>query len=409
MMENDLEQLVLTLLDASWSSNTITKLTDIFEKQTSQTIPSFVSVSLKSLLTIEQWAWQMLSKDSWQGIDLDNCVKLFHVLHSFNIKLILNNDGIQPDTKISLLIPSNIDWIDGILEQIESSSDTLLTFASLWFDTLSYLAQQLSEIVYSPTMLHLNNRLSRDFIMTNQYKFYLKQLCEPNPTQSIFTAKQLFYMKTCSFSLNVYLWSKSQNFAFTSEEIIKFLSEDYSRMILVHSYTMDSWSNELLSCIAHIIGLICSSCWWGGQKPQHIEFIVPSKDTTYEHIFALIRLVSYHPFHQRISAQLYNNETVLIDASLIFLFGVVETYDLSCFISSQTNLPATLWLIAQTSSYDRIRACAYGFLAEILSDKQLKELKISDNICEFFFYILEQAWSHPTKKWKKITIPYLLK
>jgi hypothetical protein len=387
----------------------IIKIVAILEEQICQTIPSFVSVSLKSLLIIENWAWEMLSKDSRKWIDVDIHVKFFDVLHSFNIKLILTNDGIQPDTKMLLLIPSNIDWIDGVLDQIESSNDTFIIYASLWFDTLSYLAHALSDIVYSPMMRHINDRLSRDFLMTNQYQFYLKQLGESKLSQSIFTAKQHFYMKTCSFSLNVYLWSKSQNFPFTGEEIIKFLSEDYSKMILAQSYTIESWSNELLSCVAHIIGLICSSCWWGGQRAQHIELIVPSKDTTYEHIFALIRFVSYQPFHQRISAQSYNDETLLIDASLIFLFGVVETQNLGCFLSSKTNLPTTLLSIAQTSPYDRIRICAYGFLAEILSDEQLKGLKMVDNISEFFFDILEQAWNHPTKKWKKITIPYLLK
>jgi hypothetical protein len=350
----------------------------------------------------------MLSKDSRQWTNVDIHVKFFHVLQSFNIKLISANDGIQPDTKMSLLIPSNIDWIDGVLDQIESSNDTFLILASLWFDTLSYLAHALSEIVYSPTMTHINNRLSRDFLMTNQYKFYLKQLREPKLSQSVFTAKQRFYIKTCSFSLNVYLWSKSQNFPFTGKEIIKFLSEDYSQMILAQSYTVESWSNELLSSVAHVIGLICSSCWWGGQQAEHIELIVPSKDTTYEHIFALIRLVSYQPFHRRISAESYTDETLLIDTSLIFLFGVVQTQDLGCFISSKTNLPTTLLSIAQTSPYDRIRICAYGFLAEILSDEQLKGLKIVDNISEFFFNILEQAWKHPTKKWKKIPMPYLL-
>ncbi|CAF3352104.1 unnamed protein product [Rotaria sp. Silwood2] len=180
-------------------------------------------------------------------------------------------------------------------------------------------------------------------------------------------------------------------------------------MILMHSYTMDSWSSELLSCVAHIIGLIYSSCWRDGLKLQHVQLIVPSEDTTYDHIFVLIRLVSYQPFHQRISAQSYNDETVLMDASLTFLFGIIETYDLGCFMSSQTNLTTTLWSIAQTSHYDRIRVCAYGFLAEFLSDKQLKVLKISNNMCEFFFRILEQAENHPTKKWKRITISHLLK
>ncbi|CAF1947057.1 unnamed protein product [Rotaria magnacalcarata] len=409
MTEDNLEQLVPDLLNASWSSNSIIKITDIFEKQNSQTISAFISVSLNSVLAIEHWAWQMLSKDSNSWINIDSCAQVFHILHSFNMKLISHNDEIQADTKISLLIPSNITWIDGLLEQIESSSDTFLTLAGLWIETLSHLAHQLPDIVFTPTMQHLNNRLSRDFLMTNQYKFYLKQLCEANLLQSIFTVKQHFYLQTCSLSLSVHLWSKSQNFPFTGEQIIKFLNEDYSKMILVHSHTMHSWSSELLSCVARIICLVCSSCWWGGLKPQHIELIVPSQNTKYEHMHAFIRIVSYQPFHQRISAHSYNDETILLDASLIFLFGIVETYSLGCYISSETNLTSTLWSIAQTSPYDRIRICAYGFLAEILSDKQLKELKITNNMCEFFFRILEQAWNHPTKKWKKISIPYLLK
>ena len=408
-MEDNLEQLVSTLLSSSQSIDLINKISRILEEQSSQTILSFVTLSLKSLLIIEHWVWQTLSKDSRQWLDIDNYVKFFHVLHSFNIKLISNNDGIQLNTKMSLLIPSNNDWIDSILVQIESSNDTFVTFASLWFDALSYLAHDHPETVYSPTIVHINDRLSRHFLMTNQYKFYLKQFRDRHPSQSIFTPKQGFYIKTCSFSLHVYLWSKSQDFPFTGEEIIKFLNEDYSQMIVAQSYTIDSWSNELLSCIAHVIGLICSSCWWGGQNAQHIEILVPSNDTTYEHIFSLIRLISYEPFHRRISAQCYNDETLLIDTSLIFLFGVVETQDLGCFISSKTNLSTMLLSIAQTSPYDRIRICAYGFLAEILSDEQLKELKIVDNISEFFFRILEHAWAHPTKKWKKIPIPYLLK
>ncbi|CAF2857799.1 unnamed protein product [Rotaria sp. Silwood2] len=166
MTENNLGQLVSELLNSSWSTNLIINMPDIFEKQTSQTISSFVSASLKSLVVIEHWTWQMLSKYSQRSINLDNCVKFFHVLQSFNVKLISNNDGIQSDTKISLLIPSNINWIDGILEQIKSSNDTFLTLAGLWFNTLSYLVHQISDIVHLPTLLHVNNRLSSKFLIT---------------------------------------------------------------------------------------------------------------------------------------------------------------------------------------------------------------------------------------------------
>ncbi|CAF4987808.1 unnamed protein product, partial [Rotaria sp. Silwood1] len=137
-------------------------------------------------------------------------------------------------------------------------------------------------------------------------------------------------------------------------------------------------------------------------------FLSPN-DLMYDHILALIRIVSYRPFHQCISAQWYNDETLLIDSILVFLFGALEIQNMRCFISSQTNLFATLLVIAQTSPYDRICICAYGFLAEILTDEQMKELKITENISGFFFNILEQAWKDPTKRCKTIPIPHLLK
>lgn len=378
-------------------------------KQTPETVLSFVSQSLQSLLTIEQWTWQMLSKDFQQLTDIDSHVKLFNMLHSFHLNFILNNDGIQSETKISLLLPANTDWIDGILRQIECSNETYVTLASQWIDTLSYLAHELPDVVHSPTIIHLNNRLSRDFLVTSQYKFYLKQLGETKLPSSFFNSKQRFYLKTCSFSLHVYLWSKSSSFPCTCEEIIQFLKEDFSQMILVQSNSIDSWSSERLSCIAHVIGVMCSLCWWGGQKSEHLEMVVSSTDTTYAQLLALIRIVSYQPVYERVSARFYNDETLLIDTILILIFGIVETQNLSCFINSETSLAKLLLLIATTSVYDRIRVCAYGFLAEILTDEQLKELQIADNIGAFYFYILEQAWKQPTKKWKKIPLEYLLK
>lgn len=409
MTTDNLKQFVPELSNSSWSKDFLIRITDIFEKQDSQSIPSFVTVSFKSLIAIEQWSWETLSKNSQSWISIDNYVKFFRLLYSFNMKLISCPDGVQPDVKISLLIPSNIKWIDGILNQIGSSNDTYITLANLWIDTVSYTAHQLPDIVSSPTVAHLNSRLSHDFVMTDQYKIYLKQLCQSNLSKSIFTAKQLFYIKTCSFSLTVYLCSTSQDFTFTGEQIIKFFNEDFSKMIILHSYTIDSWSSELLSCIAQVIGFISSACWWGGQKPENIELIASPTDDKYELVNALIRLLSYQPFYQHISAQLYSSETVLIDTGLVLLFGIVETYDLGCFVSTQTNLTATLWSIAQASTYDRIGVGAYGFLAAILTDDQLKELKLTNTMCEFFFSIIESAWNHPTKKWKIIPIPYLLK
>lgn len=408
-MEENFEQLVATLAISPLSITEVSKITRILEEQNSQSIPSFVSSSLQSLLTLEHWAWQILSQDFRRWIDEQNYYQLFRVLHSWNIKLISITDAVQCDTKTALLIPSNSEWINGVLDQITTGHDTFLTVASLWFDLLAYFVLEQQEIAYLPIIIHINSRLSRDFVMTNEYKSYLQKLCEPNISQLIFTKKQMFYLKTCSLSLNVYFSSKSQNFPFTGHDIIKFLGNDYSKMILVHSNTLDSWNAELLACIAHVTAFICSTCWWSDNKAEHIEMIIPSEDSTHTLILAFIRILNHQPFHRYIRTPLYIDENLLISATLVLLLGAVETQNVGCFINSETNLPVTLLTIAQTTSHDRILLYAYGFLAAILSNEQIKELQVSDHICKFLFDTLEQAWKRPTKKWKRIPIPHLLK
>jgi hypothetical protein len=280
-MEDSFEQLVAALAIAPLSTTAVSKIACILEEQTCQSIPSFVSNSLQSLITLEHWAWQVLSQDFRQWIDEQSYCKLFHAFYSWNIKLISITDGIEPDIKVTLLIPSNNEWIDGVLDQITTGHDTFLTVASLWFDTLAYFILEQPEVAYSPSIIHINSRLSRDFLMTNQYKSYLQKLYESNISKLVFTKKQMFYLKTCSFSLDVYFPSRSQNFPFTAQDIIKFLGNDYSQIILVQSNTLDSWNTELLSCVAHLTGLICAICWWGGEKAEHIKVIIPFEDSTH--------------------------------------------------------------------------------------------------------------------------------
>ncbi len=73
------------------------------------------------------------------------------------------------------------------------------------------------------------------------------------------------------------------------------------------------------------------------------------------------------------------------------------------------QLPDTLLIIAETSVFDKISLCAYGILGEILIDEQLKDLKIVASIEIYFFNMLEQAWRHPSKKCKQISVLYLLR
>ena len=408
-MTDNFNQLVSNLTVSSSSSNILITITYILQEQTLQSMPLFVSTSMESLLTLENWVWQVLSEDFRRWINEQSYCKLFHTLNLFNIQLVSIKEGIPSETKAILLIPSNTAWIDGIFNQIETNNDIFLTMTNCWFDTLSYFVQEYPDSVYSPNIIHINHRISRDFVMTNQYKSYLQQLGKSSISSSILTKKLMFYLKTCSFSLKVYFWSKTQDFLFTAREIIQFLGRDYSQMILVQSEYLNQWHGDLLSCVAHITGFICSTCWWGGQKSENIDMIIPPTDSIYTHILAFIRIVSYQPFHRYLSVQGYYDENILIDSTLILLVGAVETQNLGCFITSKTDLPATLLTIAQKSIHDRICLCAYGFLAGILSDTQLKELKIADNISRFFFDVLEKAWKHSTKKWKKIPINYILK
>lgn len=408
-MEDNFEQLVVALAISPLSTTAASKIACILEEQTCLSILSFVSNSFSSLLTLEHWAWQVLSQDFRRWIDEQSCHQLFHALHLWNIKLISTADLIHSDTKVTLLVPSNNEWIDGALDQVTTAHETFLEVASLWFEDLAYLVLEQPEVAYLPSIIHINTRLGRDFVMTAQYKSHLQKLREPNISQSLFTKKQMFYLKTCSFSLNVYFSSKSQSFPFTGRDIIEFLGGDYLQIVLVQSNNLDSWSRELLSCVAHLTGLICSTCWWGGQKAKHIGILIPFDDPTHTLILALIHIVNHEPFHRYLSNPWYNEENLLISSILILLMGIVEAQNLGSFISLETNLPSTPLKIAQASAYDRILLYTYGFLAAILSNEQLKELKIDGDICRFLFDVLEQAWKHPTKKWKKITIPQLLK
>lgn len=208
----------------------------------------------------------------------------------------------------------------------------------------------------------------------------------------------------------MYVCSAVPKVSLQGDEVLQRYGDDYLQIISIHSHTVESWSPELLGCITRLIDFICACCWWGTDKAIYIRHLIPSEQKFYEHIEALIRIVGYKPFHERITSQWFNDETILIDSSFIFLIGaLVQMKNLSCFIRSETNLSNIILAIAQKSCYDRISLCAYGILAEILSDEQLKEVKITDNISEFFFRILELAWNRPTQRYKRISIPQLLR
>ncbi|CAF0989520.1 unnamed protein product [Rotaria sordida] len=412
MMENNFEQLIGVLPLSSSFTFGIREITNILEKQNIDLSSTFIFESYQSLLTLECWAWKLLSKDSYQWINQPNYLTLFHTLAIFNKNLIFNYDDIKHDMKASLLIPDTIDQINDIFEQIDrdkDDNDPLISIASLWFDNLALFIHENPEFDTSPIICHINEYMGQNYLMTEQFLLYLIQLQKPKLPQSIFTSKQLFYMKTCSFSLSSYLTTKAQHFLFTVEEIMHYVSNDFVQIIEIHSHIIDIWSEKFLTCITHLTGFIAACCWWGGEKLKQINRLFHSEQIIYSYINSLIRIISYKPFYSNIKAQLSNDETKLIDFCLFSLKNLAQNQDLIWFFRSKISLPDTLSTIAELSIHDKICLRAYVILGEILCNERLKDLKITDNLSLFFYDMLEHAWRHPLKNYKQIPIFHLLR
>jgi hypothetical protein len=411
-MENNFAQLIDVLPLSSSFTFGIREITTILEKQNINFLSSFISESYQSLLTLESWAWKVLSKDSYEWINQPNYLNLFHTLASFNKSLIFNYDNIEDDVKASLLIPDTIDQINGIFEQIERNKDDnnpFIHIASLWFDNLSLFIYEHPQFDISPIIGHINEYMGHNYLMTEQFLLYLTQLQQPKLPQSIFTAKQLFYIKTCSFSLNSYLTAKAQNYLFTPGEIMNYLGNDFVKIIEIHSHIIDMWSEQFLTCITHLIGFISACCWWGGENLTRINLLFSSEQIICSYVSALIRIISHKPFYSHIKAQYINDETTLMDFCLFSLRNIAHKQDLIWFFRSKISLPDTLLTIAGLSAQDKICLRSYVILSEILCDDRLKDLQITDNLCLFFYDMLEQAWQHSSKKYKHIPISQLLR
>lgn len=412
-MENQIfDQLVSVLpLSASFTVG-LTELSAILERENQEKTSSFIRICYQSIFKLESWAWKLLSRDSYQWIDQPNYLELFHSLAIFNRNLVVFYSDIEDDIKAALLIPLTIDVINGILEQTESTiddQDPLIRLASIWFENLALFIHDYPQYDSSLIISHLNHCLARDYLMTDQMKFYLIELQQAKLPQSILTTKMMFYMKTTSFSLCSYLMAKSQTFGFSAEQMIEHIVEGFIHMIHIQSYIIEFWSESLLSCITHLTGFISACCWWGGEKFHQIKSFFPTEQMIYSYIDALIRMVSYQPFHRSIEDKWINDQTILLDLTLFSLKTIIQNQDFIWFFRSKRSFPDTLLRIAEISVHDKICLRACIVLGEILCDTRLKDLKITDNVSVFFFDILLHAWQHPTKKYKQIPIIHLLK
>lgn len=412
MMDDNFGQLIDALPLSSSFTFGISEITYILEKQNNDLSSSFIYESFQPLIKLEYWAWKVLSKDSDTWINQPNYLKLFYTLALFNKNLIISYDNVKDEMKASLLIPDTIDQINDIFDQLsrtKNDNDPFIVICSYWFDNISLFIREHSDFNKSPVISHINQYLGQNYLMTEQFVFYLAQLQKPKLLQTIFTFKQLFYIKTSSFSLSSYLNAKCQNFIYTPEEILHYVGNDLVQIIEIHSHIIDMWSEQFLTCVTHLIGFIATCCWWGAEKQKQIYCLFPSEQIIYSYINSLIRIISYKPFYSNIKARSSNDETKLIDFCLFSLKTLAQNQDLIWFFRSKVSLPDTLSTIAELSIHDKICLRAYITLGEILCNERLKDLKITDNLSLFFYDMLEHAWKHPSKSYKQIPIFHLLK
>jgi hypothetical protein len=314
--------------------------------------------------------------------------------------------------KASLLFPITVEQINNIFQHIEKSdddNDPFITIISVWFDNQSNFLHDNPHYNKLGIIDHINQYIARHYVMSEQCQFYLTQLRYSHVPESVFTAKMLFYIKTCLCSLFSYFGARAHYFPYTADEMLRYLSDDYLQIVHIHYRTVAMWNRNLLACIGHLMALIAKCYWFDEKNGTQMKILFPNEKITCDHVQELIHILAHRPFHRAIKSVRSNDETVLIDSILMVLINVVQIEHVNWFFRSSTAIQDALLMVAEKSLYDEICLRAYTILGEVLTDEQLKQLDIADTMADFLFKMLEQAWQHPSKEYKQIPIEYLLK
>lgn len=411
-MEMDFKRLIDALASKSFPSKLLSNIIEILDQQTSQSFSSFILQSIEPLVTLKHWSWQQLSNDHRRWIYQPNYFALFHSIASFNRSIIFSDDEhITDQLKTSLLIPNSHEQINGIYEQIDQITDDnspFLVIINHWFDNLSFLVREHPQFDQLPVISYLNESISHYYLMTDQFHFYLTELFQQPTNESIYSARQSFYLKTCSFSLSSYLSANAQTFPFTANQIFEHIGNEYLQMVVHHSSIIGSWTDELCSCITHLTGLVNACCWWGGEFLQEKPILFPTERIRCDFAQALMQIVGYEPFHRKIEPTGCNKETMLINFVLAFIVFFLKVYKMTWFFRRNSTFTDHVLIIAENSVFDQNSICAYAIVGELLTDEKLKELQVTDDLSAKFVNILAQAWLHPLRKYRSITLLKLL-
>ena len=413
-MDASFVELVSTLTLSSSSNDTLHQITLILQQQQQQSasFSAFLSYSFSSLLTLQHWAWQLFAEHSHQYLHQPYHAQLLHTLASFNKTLIYHYDHIDLPTKVALIVPQTIEQIDRIFELVDQcvdDNDPLLSMISLWLENHAHFLHDNPSYDQSPVIHHISQFIATHYVMSEQYKVYLSQLRQSPVGESVLSGRMVFYVRTCSFYVYSNLGVQFHRYPFSAEEMLRRLFADYLEIIHVHSYTTSSWSQELLGCIGHLVGLVSTACWWDGQAAPRMSIIFSTEATTCQHVKDLVRTIAHEPFYRQTTVARSNYETILMEAMTMSLIMIAKYQQIGWFFRAEPGVLDTIVKVAAGTQNDEVGLCCYAALGEVLSDDEMRSLKIADSISEFFFTMLEEAWLHKSKKYKQIPIAYLLK
>ena len=195
----------------------------------------------------------------------------------------------------------------------------------------------------------------------------------------------------------------------TMEAMIRFLGDDYLGILHIHSQNVASWSEELLGCISHLLSLMIYGCCDQEQTKTKMKILFTNEMIACNHVEDLMRITAHEPFYSRVENRPINDETFLIDSTLLGLILIFKTQTVDRFLLSKLCLQDVLLKTVKLTSNERISLHAYAILGNLLTNEQLKELSVADCMVNFFFRILEEGYQHPSKKYERIPIVHVLK
>jgi hypothetical protein len=190
--------------------------------------------------------------------------------------------------------------------------------------------------------------------------------------------------------------------------MVRHLADDYLQIIRVHCHKVSSWSNEFLGCMAHFISFTCRCCWWGGDTIPQLKIIFPTEEIVHEYVQNLMHILVHTPFYQHIEVHRSNDVTTLLETTLMFIIDVIEVQHINWLFRTNVSYQKSLLALAEGSINDVICLAVYHLMGIVLTDEQMKELKMCDRVPEFSFNMLEKAWSLPSKLYKQIPLVYIL-